>query len=217
MGYIFLDDKPTSGSTSLDTFYGEGSTSHAIHTRTQLENYIQTNGADKIVNNYLFVYEMIQKLFDADTIETHGLALDEATLELIEELEKTRGVIILTDPDYPGMRIRNMIMEKVPHVKQAFVDKKDAIGKKKLGIAEAREEAIIQALENVVSFSKESQSLTWEEFISLDIIGDKQKRLAIYDLFHLGYGNAKTLFKRLNMASITKQDILNKLKAYNLQ
>lgn len=160
---------------------------------------------------------VIQKLFDVDTIETHGLALDEATLELIEELEKTRGVIILTDPDYPGMRIRNMIMERVPHVKQAFVDKKDAIGKKKLGIAEAREEAIIQALENVVSFSKESQSLTWEEFISLDIIGDKQKRLAIYDLFHLGYGNAKTLFKRLNMASITKQDILNKLKAYNLQ
>lgn len=160
---------------------------------------------------------VIQKLFDADTIETHGLALDEATLELIEELEKTRGVIILTDPDYPGMRIRNMIMERVPHVKQAFVDKKDAIGKKKLGIAEASEEAIIQALENVVSFSKESQSLTWEEFISLDIIGDKQKRLAIYDLFHLGYGNAKTLFKRLNMASITKQDILNKLKAYNLQ
>ena len=160
---------------------------------------------------------VIQKLFDADTIETHGLALDEATLDLIEELEKTRGVIILTDPDYPGMRIRNMIMERVPHVKQAFVDKKDAIGKKKLGIAEAREEAIIQALENVVSFSKESQSLTWEEFISLDIICDKQKRLAIYDLFHLGYGNAKTLFKRLNMASITKQDILNKLKAYNLQ
>lgn len=154
---------------------------------------------------------VIQKLFDADTIETHGLALDEATLDLIEELEKTRGVIILTDPDYPGMRIRNMIMERVPHVKQAFVDKKDAIGKKKLGIAEAREEAIIQALENVVSFSKESQSLTWEEFISLDIIGDKQKRLAIYDLFHLGYGNAKTLFKRLNMAGIEKKDILEKL------
>ena len=160
---------------------------------------------------------IIQKLFDADTIETHGLALTEETLDFIEEMNKTKGVILLTDPDYPGMKIRNMIMKRIPHVKQAFVDKKDAIGKKKLGIAEAREEAIIQALENVVSFSKESQSLTWEEFISLDIIGDKQKRLAIYDLFHLGYGNAKTLFKRLNMASITKQDILNKLKAYNLQ
>lgn len=77
---------------------------------------------------------VIQKLFDADTIETHGLALDEATLDLIEELEKTRGVIILTDPDYPGMRIRNMIMERVPHVKQAFVDKKMLLGKRNWGL-----------------------------------------------------------------------------------
>ncbi len=155
---------------------------------------------------------IIQKLFDADTIETHGLALTEETLDFIEEMNKTKGVILLTDPDYPGMKIRNMIMKRIPHVKQAFVDKKDAIGKRKLGIAEAREEAIIQALENVVSFSQDTQSISWEEFVSLDIIGNKQKRLMIYDLFHLGYGNAKTLFKRLNMAGITKEDILEQLK-----
>ena len=155
---------------------------------------------------------IIQKLFDADTIETHGLALTEETLDFIEEMNKTKGVILLTDPDYPGMKIRNMIMKRIPHVKQAFVDKKDAIGKRKLGIAEAREEAIIQALENVVSFSQDTLSISWEEFISLDIIGNKQKRLMIYDLFHLGYGNAKTLFKRLNMAGITKEDILEQLK-----
>lgn len=155
---------------------------------------------------------IIQKLFDADTIETHGLALTEETLDFIEEMNKTKGVILLTDPDYPGMKIRNMIMKRIPHVKQAFVDKKDAIGKKKLGIAEAREEAIIQALENVVSFSQNTQSISWEEFVSLDIIGNKQERLMIYDLFHLGYGNAKTLFKRLNMAGITKEDILEQLK-----
>lgn len=155
---------------------------------------------------------IIQKLFDADTIETHGLALTKETLDFIEEMNKTKGVILLTDPDYPGMKIRNMIMKRIPHVKQAFVDKKDALGKRKLGIAEAREEAIIQALENVVSFSQDTQSISWEEFISLDIIGNKQKRLMIYDLFHLGYGNAKTLFKRLNMAGITKEDILEQLK-----
>lgn len=155
---------------------------------------------------------IIQKLFDADTIETHGLALTKETLDFIEEMNKTKGVILLTDPDYPGMKIRNMIMKRIPHVKQAFVDKKDAIGKRKLGIAEAREEAIIQALENVVSFSQDTQSISWEEFILLDIIGNKQKRLMIYDLFHLGYGNAKTLFKRLNMAGITKEDILEQLK-----
>lgn len=154
---------------------------------------------------------IIKKLFDADTIETHGLAIDDKILDLIKQTNQTRGVIVLTDPDYPGMRIRNMIMERVPHVKQAFVDKKDAIGKKKLGIAEAREEAIIEALQNVVTFTKDIQTITWQEFISLDIIGDKKRRLEIYDLFHLGYGNAKTLYKRLNMARISKEDILEKL------
>lgn len=154
---------------------------------------------------------IIKKLFDADTIETHGLGIDENVLELIEQANHTRGVIVLTDPDYPGMRIRNTIMERIPNVKHAFVDKKDAIGEKKLGIAEAREEAIIEALENVVCFFEDSESMTWEEFISLDIIGDKKRRLQIYDLFHLGYGNAKTLFKRLNMAHITKEDVIKKL------
>lgn len=155
---------------------------------------------------------IIKKLFDVDTIETHGLAMDDKTLDLIEETSKIRGIIILTDPDYPGMQIRNRIIQRVPNAKHAFVDKKDAIGIKKLGIAEAREDAIIEALENVVSFSESKESISWQEFISLDIIGDKERRLHIYDLFHLGYGNAKTLFKRLNMAHITKQEIEERLK-----
>lgn len=152
---------------------------------------------------------IIKKLFDADTIETHGLAMNEKVLDYIEKAQQSRGVIVLTDPDYPGMKIRQKIIDRIPQAKHAFVDKKDALGEKKLGIAEAREEAIIKALENVVTFSDNQQSITWEEFISLDIIGNKQRRLMIYDTFHLGYGNAKTLFKRLNLAHITKQDILD--------
>lgn len=158
---------------------------------------------------------IIKKLFEAETIETHGLAMDEKTLDLIEKANETRGIIVLTDPDYPGMQIRNRIIERVPNAKHAFVDKKDAIGEKKLGIAEAREEAIILSLENVVSFDENKETISWEEFISLDIIGDKQRRLAVYDAFHLGYGNAKTLFKRLNLAQITYQDIIEKLGEEN--
>ena len=154
---------------------------------------------------------IIKKLFDTDTIETHGLALDDKTLDYIEEVSKGRGIIILTDPDYPGMKIRNRIIERIPEAKHAFVDKKDAVGKKKLGIAEAREEAIIEALKNVVTFSNTKESISWEEFIELDIIGSKETRQKVYDAFHLGYGNAKTLFKRLNMANISKEDVLKML------
>lgn len=155
---------------------------------------------------------ILKELFDVDTIETHGLALDEQTLDLIKVAGKNRGIIILTDPDYPGMKIRNRINAEVENCKNAFVAKKDAVGKKKLGIAEARKEAIIAALENVVTFSSNQESISWKEFLSLDIVGHKDKRLEIYNRFHLGYGNAKTLFKRLNMAGITKNMIIEELE-----
>ncbi|WP_278452406.1 ribonuclease M5 [Thomasclavelia spiroformis] len=157
---------------------------------------------------------LLKELFEVDTIETHGLALDKKTLELIKEANKTRGVIVLTDPDFPGKKIRDQIQAVVPNCKHAFVSKKDATGKKKLGIAEANKEAVVLALENMVSFDVDNQSITWHEFIDLDIIGNKQRRLLVYDLFNLGYGNVKTLFKRLNMVGISKEDVLKKLDEY---
>ena len=117
----------------------------------------------------------------------------------------------MTDPDFPGKKIRDQIQAVVPNCKHAFVSKKDATGKKKLGIAEANKEAVVLALENVVSFDVNNQSITWHEFIDLDIIGNKQRRLLVYNLFNLGYGNVKTLFKRLNMVGISKEDVLKKL------
>ena len=123
---------------------------------------------------------LLKELFEVDTIETHGLALDQQTLELIQEASKSRGIIVLTDPDFPGKKIRDQIQAVVPNCQHAFVAKKDARGKKKLDIAEA-------------------------------IIGNKQRRLMVYEAFNLGYGNVKTLFKRLNMVGITKEQVLGRL------
>ena len=50
---------------------------------------------------------LLKELFEVDTIETHGLALDQQTLELIQEASKSRGIIVLTDPDFPGKKIRH--------------------------------------------------------------------------------------------------------------
>ena len=70
-----------------------------------------------------------------------------------------------------------------------------------------------KAIENVVTFSNQEESISWKEFLELDIIGDKKRRMKVYDFFHLGYGNAKTLFKRLNMVGITKKMIEEKLES----
>ena len=47
---------------------------------------------------------LLKQLFEVDTIETHGLALSDKTLALIKEASKSRGIIVLTDPDFPGKK-----------------------------------------------------------------------------------------------------------------
>ena len=44
----------------------------------------------------------LKQYFDVETIETNGSAINKETLEYIKEVQAKRGVIIFTDPDYPG-------------------------------------------------------------------------------------------------------------------
>ena len=48
----------------------------------------------------------VQRAVDADCIATGGYSLIGRNLKSIEAAYKRRGIIILTDPDYAGERIR---------------------------------------------------------------------------------------------------------------
>uniref|UniRef100_UPI0025D0C414 toprim domain-containing protein n=1 Tax=uncultured Limosilactobacillus sp. TaxID=2837629 RepID=UPI0025D0C414 len=65
--------------------------------------------------------KQLAKAVVADTYETNGSALDENDLSRLADLQKKRGLIILTDPDYNGERLRKIISQRIPGVKQAFI------------------------------------------------------------------------------------------------
>lgn len=65
----------------------------------------------------------VKRAAGADTIETNGSAIDELTLTRIRHAQETRGVIVFTDPDFPGRRIRAIIEERIPGVKHAFLER----------------------------------------------------------------------------------------------
>ena len=54
----------------------------------------------------------IDKAVDADCIITGGFALHKKTLDDIEKAYKKRGIIILTDPDSAGERIRKFLAKR---------------------------------------------------------------------------------------------------------
>ncbi len=76
----------------------------------------------------------IKRAVDADTIETNGSAINQETIEKIRRAQETRGVIIFTDPDFPGEKIRNTISKEVSGCKHAFLAKEDAIAKNGKGL-----------------------------------------------------------------------------------
>ena len=152
----------------------------------------------------------LQSFFDVETIETHGLGLSKDVIELIKEANDKRGVILFLDPDTPGEKIRKRLNDEIPGLKNAFILKEDARTLKKVGVEHASKEVLEEALNNLVSYTENRESITKEEFYQLGLSGDSdssKKREKVYRHFHLGKCNAKTLYKRLNMLGIDKDKI----------
>ena len=92
----------------------------------------------------------IRKALEADTIETGGFTLAPYTLRAIEAAYKKRGIIILTDPDGAGERIRRFLTERFPEAGQAFIPKVQATAHNDVGVEQAQPEAILAALAGLV-------------------------------------------------------------------
>ena len=154
--------------------------------------------------------DTLKKYFDCDTIETHGLALSEEIVELLKEVNEKRGIIIFTDPDTPGNKIRSVINEAIPNAKNAFVIKDDAKTSKKVGIEHASKEVLEEALKNLITFESGEESISMNDMYELGLMGkkeSKEKRMIIAKKLHIGEASAKTTLKRLNYLKITKEKI----------
>jgi ribonuclease M5 len=160
----------------------------------------------------------IKRALDADTIETNGSALSKSTIEQIRHAQKKRGVIVFTDPDFPGEKIRNQIREQVPGCKHAFVKKHDAKPKKGkgIGVEHATPEVIRKALEDAQQeFIEPKEEITYQDLLHFGLIGGnkaKVRREKIGSLLKIGYTNGKQLHKRLQMFQINIEEFANAMQ-----
>lgn len=157
----------------------------------------------------------IKQAVEAETIETNGSAIDVETIELIKHAQQKRGVIIFTDPDYAGERIRKIIQEQVPGCKHAFLAKSDARStlRKNVGIEHASVKSIRQALQRVQTEIRSDTfifDITKTDLLTFGLIGkrdSKRRREQLGELLAIGYTNSKQLLKRLKLFQITKEEL----------
>ena len=153
----------------------------------------------------------IKRAVNADTIETNGSAVNESVIEQVRLAQKTRGVIIFTDPDFPGQKIRNTISEKVKGCKHAFITKKEALPKagRGIGVEHASPEAIRNALKDAQMMDEEApEEISQQDLVDAGLIGgagakDRREKLGVR--LCIGFTNGKQLYKRLKMFQISKE------------
>lgn len=152
----------------------------------------------------------VKRAVDAELIITHGFAIREETFSLIEEAHKKCGVIIFTDPDYAGEKIRERLSKRIPGCKHAFLPREEALKGTDVGIENATPESIIDALSKVRTLvESSSDEFTKRDLIRNDLVGHSQaaeRRDRLGKQLGIGYCNAKQFLRRLNHYGITREE-----------
>jgi ribonuclease M5 len=153
----------------------------------------------------------IRRAVEADTIETGGSAVSEEVIERIRLAREKRGVIIFTDPDHAGERIRRLITRAVPGCKHAFLDVSEAECDGDIGVENAEPEAIVRALERVrTDMQRAETDIGWDDLMRAGLINradSSRRRAGVGRLLGIGYANGKQFFKRCQMFQITRAEL----------
>ena len=155
--------------------------------------------------------KQVQRAVLADTFETNGSALSKKALEQIKKLQQSRGVIVFTDPDFNGERLRKLIDQNVPGVKHAFIRRDQGVPTEahgSLGVEHASSATILAALQNVYTTTPVlTPTFSNQDLIKAGLAGSpvaKRRRERLGELLGIGYGNAKQLLKRLDLFAIDR-------------
>ena len=167
-----------------------------------IKETIVVEGKDDIAN--------VKRAVDAEIIATNGLAFGNELIERLKVIDNRTGIIIFTDPDYAGKKIREKIDREIPNAKHAYIDRKLAIKKNDLGVENADPEVIIQALNNAKAEMTEERF----EFVMSDLVnnglsigqGAADKRERLGDILGIGYYNSKQLLNKLNSFGISREE-----------
>ena len=149
-----------------------------------------------------------------DFIITNGSEISKNTINTIKEYSKKYKIIVLTDPDFPGKKIRDIINNNIENCYNAFISKDVSIKKNKVGVAESTKDEVLKSLQNLHIFSKTLQNptislkdLTERGYLE---VNQKEFRDYISHKYNFDIVNTKRFIKRVNLLNIPiKEELKN--------
>ena len=179
-------------------FYGKGS-------KMKIKEVIVVEGKKDLT--------VLRRAVDAEIITTSGLGLGAEKIKEIAAAQERCGVIVLTDPDYPGKKIRQKLDERIKGLKHAHLARREAYNPqlKKYGVEYATPEAVARALRKAQAQERDKTgTLTLVDLQNWGLVGShgsRERRLCLGEELGLGQLNGKQFLRRLNAAGYSAGEV----------
>jgi ribonuclease M5 len=157
----------------------------------------------------------VRRAVDADIIITSGFGINKEILERIKTAQEKNGVIVLTDPDFMGEKIRKIISDRIKGIKHAFIPREEAQAEGDIGVENAAPQSIQKALSMAKCEQQEVQiTFTRADLIYYGLTGSDNAaalRSRLGSVLGIGYANSKQFVNRLNKYGISRNELENEL------
>jgi ribonuclease M5 len=159
--------------------------------------------------------QVVERVFDTDIWVLGGDRIAHTLIMELQRASRTRGIIVFTDPDGPGERIRRRLADGIPNCKHAFISKHTARSSTgtRVGIEFAVEDAvrasILSARTELSQPSSEGPVFQMEDLRLVGLVGTgaaAARREAVGRVLNIGYANAKSFLRKLNALGISKTE-----------
>ncbi len=152
----------------------------------------------------------VKKAVDAEMIAVGGFGINARVIARIKEAQKRKGVIVLTDPDFAGEKIRSIISKRVPGIKHAYISQEDGIKGDDIGVENATPQVIIEALNRAkITIEESIETFDSQDMFYFKLTGhidSKARRIELGKELGIGYGNSNQMLSRLNNYGISKEE-----------
>lgn len=189
-------------------------------------NHAVMKGSIRLIKEVIVVegrddVDAVKKALDAEIIAVGGFGINAKVIERIKEAQKRKGVIVFTDPDFAGEKIRRIISKRVEGIKHAYISKEDGLKDGDIGVENACPEVILKALENAkITLEEKRNFFTMQDMFYFKLTNDstsKVRRSMLGKILGIGYCNTTQMISRLNNYGIIKDEFTDAIEKIEKQ
>lgn len=169
---------------------------------------------------YIFVVEgktdkaLLQSLTNNYIVITDGSNVSRETVKHLQTLEKLHNIVIITDPDINGAKIKDKISVHLKYPITISIKRDEITTKGKIGVAEMDRIALLNKIRIYNYGTKQISTIDYYmfwEFIRVNL-RDKATKQAFLNEYCLINGSTKSIHRQLQYLGITFETIKERYK-----